>query len=77
MEKKFDTITGRGDSMMNAANLSLHERCKLFKDAYATALLLDGLVLITKNGQRKTRFEHWNGTIPKFAYHLRTWGEAA
>ena len=62
--------------MLNAANLSLHERCKLYKDTYATALLLDELVLIIKNGQRKTRFEHWNGKIPKFAYHLRTWGEA-
>ena len=60
--------------MINAANLSLHERSKLFKDANDTALLLDGRVLITKHGVRKTRFEHWNGKIPKFAYHLRTWG---
>ena len=58
VEKKFDTITGRGDSMINAANLSLHERCKLFKEAFQTATLLDGLVLITKDGERKTRFEH-------------------
>ena len=31
VEKKFDTLTGRGDSMMNAANLSVHERCKLLE----------------------------------------------
>ena len=49
VEKKFHTITGRGDSMMNAANLGLHERCLLFKEAYSTALLLDGLVLIIRN----------------------------
>ena len=56
--------------MVNAANLSQHERFKLFKHAYATALLLDGLVLRTKDGQKKTRFEHWNGKVPKFAYHF-------
>ena len=61
--------------MMNAVNLSLHDRCKLFKEAFRTATLFDGLVLIkTKKG--KTTFEHWNDEIPKFAYHLRTWGEA-
>ena len=26
--------------------------------------------------RKKTTFEHWNNEIPKFAYHLRTWGEA-
>ena len=55
--------------MINAANLSPHERCKSFKDAYATTLLLDGLVLITKNGQKTTRFEHWTDKVPKFAHH--------
>ena len=29
VEKKFDTLTGRGVSMMNAANLGREERCKL------------------------------------------------
>ena len=53
VEKKFDTLAGRGDSMMNAANLSLHERCKLFKEAFQTATLLDGLVLITKYDESK------------------------
>ena len=27
-------------------------------------------------GKTQTRYEHWNGKIPPFAYHLRTWGEA-
>ena len=62
--------------MMNAVNLSLHDRCKLFKEAFRTATLLDGLVLITRNKKRKTIFEHWNDEIPKFAYHLTTWGES-
>lgn len=33
VEKKIATITERGDSMMNAANLKLEERCKLCKEA--------------------------------------------
>ena len=51
-------------------------KSKLYKDANATSLLLDELLLITKNGLNNTRFEHWNDKVPKFAYHLRTWGEA-
>ena len=45
-------------------------------DSYTTSLLLDRLVLITKNGLKKTRFKQLNNKVPKFAYHLRTWGEA-
>ena len=51
-------------------------KSKFYKDAYITLLLLDRLVLITKNGLKKTRFEQWNDKVPKFSYHLRTWGEA-
>ena len=49
VEKKFDTTAGGNNSMMNAVNLSLHDRCKLFKEAFRTATLLDGLVLIIRN----------------------------
>ena len=55
--------------MMNAANLSLTDR--LFKEGFKTATLLDGLVLITRIGERKTRFEHWIGKIVRFLYHLK------
>ena len=76
MEKKFDTLTGRGVSMMNAANLGMKERCKLFREAFTTAAMLDGLTIITRKGITKTRYEHWNGVIPKFSKHLKKWGEA-
>ena len=76
VEKKFDTLTGRGVSMMNAANLGRKERCKLFKEAFTTAAMLDGLTVITRNGETKTRYEHWNGVLPKFSKHLKKWGEA-
>ena len=53
VEKKFDTIAGRSNSMMDAENLSLHDRCKLFKEAFKTATLLDELVLIIKKKGRE------------------------
>ena len=40
--------------MMNAANLCRKERCKLFKEAFNTAALLDGLTIITRDGVTKT-----------------------
>ena len=76
VEKEFDTIAGRGDSMMKVSNLSRTERCKLFKEAFKTATLLDGLVLITKKGEQKTRFEYQNEEKPKLTNHLRTLEEA-
>ena len=42
----------------------------LFKDEYATALLLDGLVLTTNGGVKIIALEWWN---TKFAPNLRTW----
>lgn len=38
--------------------------------------ILDGLTIIERIRVKKTRFEHWGGELPKFANHLRTWGEA-
>ena len=46
------------------------------KKSHQSACLTDGLGVITKNGVTQTRYENWNGQIPSFAYHLRTWGEA-
>ena len=43
VEKKFDTLTSRGGSMMNAANLKRKERCNLFKEAFTTTAILDGI----------------------------------
>ena len=76
VEKKLDTLTGRGISMMNAANRSSTERCKLFKYAFNTATLFDGLTIIVRKGLTKTRFDHWGNELPKFSKYLRTWGEA-
>ena len=41
-----------------------------------TASLLDGLTVTTVEGKTATRYVLWAGENPKFAGHLRTWGEA-
>eukprot|EP00957_Ditylum_brightwellii_P043430 3293110-Ditylum_brightwellii.AAC.1 len=49
---------------------------KVFPRAFTAATLLDGLVVVIAKGVKKTRFEHFSGKLPKFAAHLRIWGEA-
>ena len=75
-ELGFAVIANRGRAMMHRANVPLTDRYKLFKEAFKTATLLDGLVVITIDGKEATRYEHWCGKNPDFTAHLRVWGEA-
>ena len=61
---------------MNAANVPLAQRYKLFCEAACTAAKLDWLTTINLKGVEKARIEHFGMKIPGFAKHLRTWGEA-
>jgi Reverse transcriptase (RNA-dependent DNA polymerase) len=70
------TVASRARAMMVRANLPRPIRYRLFKDAYKTAALLDGLAVINIDGKSATRYVHWCGKNPAFAKHLRTWGEA-
>jgi hypothetical protein len=54
----------------------LDYRYKLFKEAFKTATLLDGLTVIKIDGKEATQYIHWSGSNPDFANHLRIWGEA-
>ena len=76
VELKFPAIAGRGRAMMNRAHIPKLERYLLFRHTAITATKLDWLVLIKMNGVTKMRSEHWCGEVPKFARHLRMWGEA-
>lgn len=73
-EVAFATIANRGRAMMHRANLPLVHRYKLCKEAFKTATFLDGLTVITIDGDFKTRVEHQSGKLPKFAMQLQTWG---
>jgi hypothetical protein len=39
---------------------------------FETATKVDGLAAVTIDGITKTRYEHWFGSNPAFANHLRT-----
>lgn len=75
-ELAFAVLANRGRAVMLRANVPLKWRYKLFPEAFKTVTLLDGLVPIMVDNKLATRFEHWRGTNPSFAKHLRTWGEA-
>ena len=75
-ELGFAVLANKTRTLMTAANIPFDKRFKLWKEAVKTATLLDGLLVVEMNGVFKTRFEHAFGSNPKFAKHLRTWGEA-
>jgi hypothetical protein len=62
--------------MMARANVPLEVRYKIWRHAFKTATLLDGLTVETVGGKTATRYVLWAGENPKFADYLRTWGEA-
>ena len=75
-EVSFHTLASRGRAIMNDANIPRNLRYLLWREAFQTATLLDGLTIIEINGVSNSRYMHWNGTNPVFAKQLRTWGEA-
>ena len=75
-ELGFTTIAARTRATMNRANIPMEMRYKLFGEIANTVAKVDMLTVITLNGEKKTRYEHYQGTLPGFANHLRTIGEA-
>ena len=75
-EVGFALIANKGRALMANANVPLKIRYKVVSEAFKTATLLDGLVVVTIDGKTATRYEHWAESIPQFTQHLRTWGEA-
>lgn len=76
-ELAFASIANKGRAMMIDANVPLAIRYRLFREAFQTATLLDGLLPVTIDGVTKSRYAHWSGgEEPKYAKFLRTWGEA-
>jgi hypothetical protein len=75
-ELGFAILANRGRALMARAYVPMKIRYKIWKEAFQTATLLDGLTVMTIEGKTATRYVHWGGSNPKFANHLRTWGEA-
>jgi Reverse transcriptase (RNA-dependent DNA polymerase)/Zinc knuckle len=75
-ETAFYTIACRGRAMLHQANIPEDRRVYFWNKCFETATKVDGLAAVTIDGITKTRYEHWFGSNPAFANHLRTWGEA-
>jgi hypothetical protein len=75
-ELAFATSINKARALMAAANIPIEMCYKLWKMAIKTTMDLDGLLLQTIGGITKTKYKHAYGLNPKFATHLRTWGEA-
>jgi hypothetical protein len=60
--------------MLNAANIPVKQRYRIFREAFKCATHLDNLMVIEIDGKKATRYEHWGVDVPKFAQHLCTWG---
>ena len=75
-ELGFAAIYNEGRAMMVHANFPKLIRYLVYNEVFKTATLLDGLVVIELNGQKKTRFEHFFGKNPRFINYLRTFWEA-
>jgi hypothetical protein len=75
-ELGFAILANRGRAILGRANIPFAIRHLLWREAFKTATLLDGLQVIELDGTEATRYVHWNNKNPDFAQHLRTWGEA-
>jgi hypothetical protein len=75
-ELKFVVLGNRCRALLYRANVPRADRYLLWREAFQTAALLDGLIIIKIDGVSKTRCEHLFGKNPEFSKHLRFWGEA-
>ena len=75
-ENAFTIIAAMARALLNAANVPMEERYRLFPEAANTVTKLDWLQGVTINGVTKTCIEWYGKSVPKFAKNLRTWGEA-
>ena len=75
-ELGFAILANRGRAILGRANVPTKVRHLLWREAFKTATLLDGLQVIELDGVTATRYVHWNKTNPDFSKYLRTWGEA-
>ena len=76
MEVGFATLCGRGRALMIDAKVPQSMKHIVAQKAFKTATKLDGLMPVKIDGNIKARVEHWSGSIPGYAKHLKKWGEA-
>jgi hypothetical protein len=61
---------------MHAAGLPKERMLEVIVEVFITMTKLDWIKLVIIKGIKKTRIEHYDLPLPRFAQYLRTWGEA-
>ncbi len=72
----FTVLAAQARSMMNAAQSPDELRFKLWAETVMTATYLNNLVLVTVQGETRTRWEHADFKLPLWSKNLRTYREA-
>ena len=75
VERAFASLYSRARSMMIGAGLNTSQREKLWAEAVNTATDMDNLIVT--EGREKPPHELFMKEMPKYARHLRTFGEMA
>jgi len=65
---------GRGRAMMIQANVPDKWKPVVAQKEFEMVTKLDGLIPVMIDDMFKPRVEHFEGSTPPFAKHLRTWG---
>jgi hypothetical protein len=74
-EDAFATIAGCGRAIMSAAGVPKNYLENFWREAFQTATYLGGFTMVELDNKYLTRFEHWNGSLPRFISNLHEWGE--
>jgi hypothetical protein len=75
-ELGFPILGNKGRACIVAAHVPMEIGYTLFPKAFEYATGTAGLQVTTVDRRTTARYKHFCGKNPKFAQHLRTWGEA-
>ena len=75
VEVAFYALTNKACTTMHHTNLPMEMQYRLFGESFTTVTLLDGLTKIELNGKSVSRYEHFFGENPRFAWNLHMVGE--
>eukprot|EP00957_Ditylum_brightwellii_P002720 209034-Ditylum_brightwellii.AAC.1 len=75
-ELGFAVLAACGCTLMHRAKVPKAMRYQVFPEAFETATLLDGAVVVEVDGVKHTRYKHFCDKLPKFFKFLQQWGEA-
>jgi hypothetical protein len=75
-ESSLASVANKSHAMMIAAHVPEEQVYRVAKEAICCATHINGLVVRTIDGKTDTRYVHFGDMNPKFAAHLKIWGEA-